>query len=176
MNAFDRMAPQVSVISKIPQGNINHDAWRVALWNQMKQMLVMLGEISTEQLKSEYPDGIPIEFDPEHLPALSRNQVIFYDETHLEYEGGSTTTTGYQIRFPRDSEGRYSSPRKYRGSYHRGLDGDEFRFSEHDGNGECSSRRRRATTGRQECRHECLRSNGATSERHIQNTSREYKS
>ena len=68
----------------------------------------MLGVITEEELKCEYPDGIPMEYDPKQLPRLTREQVIFYDETHLEQEEGSTTTTGYQIRFPRDSEGRYS--------------------------------------------------------------------
>ena len=94
MNAFDRMAPQVSLITTIPQGNVNHDGWRVARKNQTKQMLVMLGEISSDESKTEYPDGIPKEFDPDQLPRLTRNQVIFYDETHLEQEGGEHNNKG----------------------------------------------------------------------------------
>ena len=108
MNAFGRMTPQVSVIAKIPQSNVNHDGWQRARKNQTKQLLVMLGGISVDELKYEYPDGIPNEFGPDQQPRLTRNQVIFYDEAHLQQEVGSATTTGYQIRFPRASEGRYS--------------------------------------------------------------------
>ena len=86
--AFDRMAPPVNIIAKIPQGNVNHNAWRRARKNQTKQLLVMLGDLTEEELKYEYPDGIPMEYDPKQLPRLLRNQVIFYDETHLEQEGG----------------------------------------------------------------------------------------
>ena len=35
---------------------------------------------------------------------------MFYDETHLEQEGCTTTHTDYQIRFPRDASGEYSPP------------------------------------------------------------------
>ena len=82
------MATQVSVIANISQGNVNYDEWRRARKNQTKQLLVMLGGISVDELKYEYPDGIPNEFGPDQQPRLTRNQVIFYDETHLEQEGG----------------------------------------------------------------------------------------
>ena len=110
MNIFDRRAPRVDIISKIPQGNVNHDAWRIARKNQMKQFLVMLSDLTDEDLMKKHPEGISVQYDTKQLTRLSRNQVIFYDETHLEQEGGggSTTTIDYQIRFPRDSDGWYA--------------------------------------------------------------------
>ena len=36
INAFYRMAPRIDIVSKIPQGNMNHDAWRLARKNQTK--------------------------------------------------------------------------------------------------------------------------------------------
>ena len=107
MTAFDRMNPRVDKIQKVPQGNSSHEGWAEARRNQTKQFLVMLGEIGLEQLEREHPEGIPPGFDPRLLPKLSRNQVVFFDETHIEQEGGLVTTTGYQIRFPRDENGRY---------------------------------------------------------------------
>ena len=71
----------------MPQGRTHHEGWRDARRNQTKQFLVMLGEITKEDLNKEYPDGIPCAFDTDHLPTLSRNQVVFYDETHIEQEG-----------------------------------------------------------------------------------------
>ena len=68
----------------------------------------MLGEISIEGLEEQHPEGIPPGFDPRLLPKLSRNQNAFSDETHIEQEVGLVTVTGYQIRFPQDSEERYS--------------------------------------------------------------------
>ena len=110
MNAFDRMNPLIDKIDKVPQGSTHHEGWREARRNQTKQFLVMLGEISKDDLMREYPAGIPRAFDPDHLPTLTRNQVVFYDETHIEQEGGLTNSTGYQIRFPRDSDGNYLPP------------------------------------------------------------------
>ena len=54
----------------------------------------MLGEISIEELEEQYPEGIPPGFDPRLLPKLSRNHVVFFDESHIEQEGGLATATG----------------------------------------------------------------------------------
>ena len=108
MNAFDRMNPILSKIQKRCQGDTNNEAWATAKHRQCKQLLIMRGDISKEELLTEYPDGIPHEFHPDHLPTLTRNQVVFFDETHIEQEGGLVTKTGIQIRFPRDASGKYA--------------------------------------------------------------------
>ena len=105
MNAFDRMNPLIDRIDKMPQGSTYHEGWRDAKRNQTKQFLVILGEISKDDLEKEYLDGTPRAFDRDHLPTLSRNQVVFYEETLIEQEGGLTNSTGYQINFPCDSNG-----------------------------------------------------------------------
>ena len=70
----------------------------------------MQGKISPEELEQKYPNGIPKEYDPVLLPDLTRHQVVFSDETHFDQEGGPAYRSKYQIRFPRDSSGRYSPP------------------------------------------------------------------
>ena len=67
----------------------------------------MQGGISRENLKEEFPNGISIEFDLDQLPNLDKHQVVFFDDTHLEQEGLSGFKTKYQLRFPRNNEGRY---------------------------------------------------------------------
>ena len=67
----------------------------------------MQGGVSRENLKEEFPNGISIEFDLDQLPNLDKHQVVFFDETHLEQEGLSGFKTKYQLRFPRNNEGRY---------------------------------------------------------------------
>ena len=70
----------------------------------------MRGEITIEQLNEEYNNNIPNEYDPRLLPTLTRNQIVFFDESHLEQEAGPVYRCKYQIRFPRDRLGRYSPP------------------------------------------------------------------
>ena len=41
-------------------------------------------KITKEELEKEYPDGIPPEYNPDLLPNLSRHQVVFFDEMHVE--------------------------------------------------------------------------------------------
>ena len=50
--------------------------------------MIMRGKITKENLLIEYPEGISAEFHPEKLPKLTREQVAFFDETHIEKEGG----------------------------------------------------------------------------------------
>lgn len=76
----------------------------------MKQLLVMQKAITREQLEKEHFEEMTPQFDPDQLPSLSRHQDIFYDEMHLDQEGGSVMHSKYQIRFPRDASGRYSPP------------------------------------------------------------------
>ena len=102
MNAFFRMTPLVTKIEKIPQGNKNHVAWALARKNQTKQMMIMCGIFTITLLTLEYPLGIPEYFDPAKLPELECEQIIWFDEVHMEQHGGPLSSTGYQIRFPRN--------------------------------------------------------------------------
>ena len=97
MNAFDRMQPLITKIEKRCQGDTNNDEWACARKNWSKQLLIMRGVITKEQLLTEYPEGIPTEYDPDKLPSITKNQVAFFDETHIEQEGGLITKTGVQI-------------------------------------------------------------------------------
>ena len=108
MNAFDRMQPKVELIQKVQQGNTNHKAWKNTQRNQTKQFLVMLDELPESESLKEHPKGISSAFNKDRLPKVSRNQLVFYDETHIDQEGYTTTHTGYQIRFPRDASGKYA--------------------------------------------------------------------
>ena len=68
----------------------------------------MQGRLTKKELVWEYPNGIPNEFDPDDLPKIILNQVVFFDEMHMNQEGGLVYKTKYQVRFPRDDQGRYS--------------------------------------------------------------------
>ena len=72
MNAFDRMIPKVTRVTKEVQGGVS-TVWAEARKGQTKQLSVMRGIITKEQLQQEYPQGIPKHFDPDHLPNLSRH-------------------------------------------------------------------------------------------------------
>ena len=61
-----------------------------------------------DQLLTEYDGDIPPWFDPRKLPLLTHEQVIWFDETHIEQEAGVISKTGIQIRFPRDENGKYA--------------------------------------------------------------------
>ena len=74
----------------------------------------MLGWLTHDDLKKEYLNApIPHEYDPLHLPSITCEQIVWYDEMHIEQEGGANTNDGYQVRFHRDENGKYSpsSPR-----------------------------------------------------------------
>ena len=44
------------------------------------------------------------------VPQLDRNQVVFFDECHMDQEGGPVTGGKYRVQFPRDAQGRFSPP------------------------------------------------------------------
>ena len=107
MAAFDRMEPKLDRVQKEVQGGAS-EAWANARRNQMKQLLIMRGVITKDELQQEYKDTLPDHFNPDLLPKLSRHQVVFFDEMHMNQEGGPVYNQSYQIRFPRDEQGRYS--------------------------------------------------------------------
>ena len=69
----------------------------------------MQGILTTKDIKQQHDNTIPYEFDCTQLPQLGRNQVVFFDECHMDQEGGPVTGAKYQVRFPH-AEGRYFPP------------------------------------------------------------------
>ena len=69
---------------------------------------MMVDKLLGSELLKEHPEGIPLAFDKDRLPKVSRNQVVLYDETHMDQERGTTTHTGYQIRFPHDASVKHA--------------------------------------------------------------------
>ena len=76
MNAFNRMSPKIDRIQKTVQGGAS-DIWRTARFNQVKQLLVMQRELTSEEVKKQHDNAIPHEFDCNQLPHLDRYQVFF---------------------------------------------------------------------------------------------------
>ena len=77
----------------------------------------MCGKFTIETLILEYPLGIPEYFDPSKLSKFECEQLVWFNEVHMEQHCGPLSSTGYQIRFPPDgltgklalrSEGRYA--------------------------------------------------------------------
>ena len=60
----------------------------------------MQGVLRSEEIKYQHDSSIPYEFDCTQLPQLDRNQVVFFDECHMDQEGGPVTGGEYQVRFP----------------------------------------------------------------------------
>ena len=102
MAAFDRMEPKLDRVEKEVQGGAS-DAWEIARHNQMKQFLVMRGVITKQQLQEEYNGKLPDHYNPDLLPKLSRHQVIFFEEMHMNQEGGPIYNRNYQSVFPETS-------------------------------------------------------------------------
>ena len=53
------------------------------------------------------PDNLPKEYDPEQLPKFSVDQIIWFNETHIQLEGDQVSWGGVQIRFPQDANGAF---------------------------------------------------------------------
>lgn len=54
---FHRMAPTTIMIKKRIQGSFMHDAWQTTRYRQTKQINIMLGRISIENLHLEFTDN-----------------------------------------------------------------------------------------------------------------------
>ena len=52
MSAFYRLAPQIKVIQKVQSGG-NNEGWMNASYNVTKQMQIMLGELSDDEIMTD---------------------------------------------------------------------------------------------------------------------------
>ena len=106
--AFRRMNPLVTKIRKRTQASVNQTGWAEARYNQTKQYLVMLGDITKQDLLDEaktYP--LAPCFDPDLLPKIDRTQLVWFDEMHIKQKAGLNIHADLQIRFSRNSDGKY---------------------------------------------------------------------
>ena len=81
--------------------------------------MIMFQRIDLPTLEAEYsPDPIPNKLYLHKLPNTSTNQVVFFDETHIQQDGGRVSRDGVQIRLPRDANGGILPPvgRKFHNS------------------------------------------------------------
>ena len=118
MSAAKRMIPLVTKIQKRSQGNKNNEAWQLARFHQTLQMSILLREIHLlpdirGYLKIPYSSPIPDAFNPSVLPHITRCQIVYFDEMHIEQHGGPITSDGNQVRFPRNPDGTFNRSGSY---------------------------------------------------------------
>ena len=75
-------------------------------------MMILLREIVSPvtirlKLSLSIDHPLPPAFNPSTLPVISRSQIVYFDEIHIEQHGGPITSDGNQIRFPRNSGGTF---------------------------------------------------------------------
>ena len=73
------------------------------------------------------PGTPPPWFDRNKLPKLSQHQIAWWDECHIEHQGGKVGNRAYQYTFKRDEIGKLSDTRTYP---ERLLTKTSFKFSE----------------------------------------------
>ena len=79
MSVFYRLQPKIDILQIIVSGGHNQ-AWIIARHNVTKQMQVMLGRLTREDLLRDPETGLvgesllPTWLDPDHLPKLSDTQ------------------------------------------------------------------------------------------------------
>lgn len=106
---FDRMKPVISKITKCCQSNNNSEGWVTARYKQCKQFSIIFGKITKDEIEHEYLNKtVPKYYDHNYLPRIYPDQVVWFDETHIQQEGGRVSRTGVSIRFPRDANGAFS--------------------------------------------------------------------
>ena len=68
----------------------------------------MLGKIKKQQLTNKYGKGkIPTYFNPDKLPKIDDTQVVWFNDMHMKQKAGLNMHANMQIRFKKDSEGRF---------------------------------------------------------------------
>ena len=123
-----KMAPKVTPIKKKSQGNNDNFEWVNARYCQCLQFLIRLKIISKQDLIDNiwYTLPIPQYFQEENLPPLNINQIVWFDETHIEQSGiSSCHISKKQVRFPRDENGKYDP----NGSYGKERTETSFKYS-----------------------------------------------
>ena len=119
MSVFHRLKPKIDILQKIVSGGHNQACITVR-HNVTKQMQVMLGKLTREDLLQDSETGLVCEgplphwLEPDHLPKLSDAQIAWWDECHIEQQGGKVGNKMYQYLFRRDENGNLSDNGTYK--------------------------------------------------------------
>ena len=118
-NTFYCLNPVISRTNKKSQMPENLELWADARFNWVTQLLLRTNSIQSE--------GLPDELKNESFLNKSMlvqegkmfdwAQVAYYDEIHIEQKAGMETTSGYQIRFKRDENGKLIQEKDKQGTY-----------------------------------------------------------
>ena len=69
--------------------------------------MIMLGNINQQYLLKKYNTyPLPKIFDPNSLPSITRENLVWYNEMHIKQEGGNHVYSN--IRFPQDVDRIYN--------------------------------------------------------------------
>jgi hypothetical protein len=104
------LKPDVSAITKRPQGNCDPDsAFCQANYRWSTQLLLMYGELSQNEVPESFKDNdgnYPDCFQVDKLPKLKIQQIGWFDESHKKQKVGKMKNgKKIQMRFRRDAEG-----------------------------------------------------------------------
>ena len=118
MAAFYRLDPKIDVLFKIVSGGHN-EKWIQARFNVSKQMEVMMGNLTDEEVLKDRHGQIhhgpaPPMFEKNLLPSISNTQIAWWDECHIEQQGGKVGNKMYQYSFRRDETGKLCKHGEYK--------------------------------------------------------------
>ena len=88
MSAFYRLKPKIDILEKIQSGG-NKPDWIEARFNLTKQMEIMLGNLTLQEILTDNEGNLtygppPPWYDPNNLPNIFRNMIAWWDECHIE--------------------------------------------------------------------------------------------
>ena len=112
MSEFYRLKPTIDILEKIQSGG-NKPDWIEARFNLTKQMEIMLGNLTLQEILTDnegnltYVPPLPW-YDPNNLPNIFRNMIAWWDECHIDQQGGKVGNRPFQYSFKRDYNGKLS--------------------------------------------------------------------
>ena len=98
---------RVSTIKKCPQSNSDHLLWKEARYNWVCHLLARTGEVIDNPEGHDWLDKEKLEEDGK---MFVWEQVVSFDEVHKKQRLGLAALTGFQFRFPRDTNGNLVQP------------------------------------------------------------------
>ena len=94
------------------QKQITKKIWELTVIHQLTSSHQLL-LICTFATGKRHFGPIPLWFDRKHLPKLDDTQIAFWDECHIEQQGGKVGNRKYQYTFKRDENGNLSDTGTY---------------------------------------------------------------
>ena len=117
MSSFYRMNPRIKTTRKVVSGG-NNDKWINTRGKYTKQFMIILGKLTEEQIMTN-AEGlrsfgpIPPWFDPTLLPKITHTQIVWWDECHIEKQGGKLGNRNLCFQFKRDKNGKLCNDGEY---------------------------------------------------------------